>query len=117
MYACLRRELVAEYNEEVLKLCGRLMKIFSVNLGLDEDYLENAFGGDEIGASLRVNFYPKCAQPDLTLAISPHSDPGEPIPNAFIINLADQLQVLISPAEMKSESRWPSSTTQEEIFQ
>ncbi|GJY83263.1 probable 2-oxoglutarate-dependent dioxygenase [Tanacetum coccineum] len=70
------RELVAEYNEEVLKLCRRLMKIFSVNLGLDEDYLENAFGGDEIGASRRVNFYPKCAQPDLTLGISPHSDPG-----------------------------------------
>ena len=46
------RELVSEYNEEVLKLCGKLMKIFSLNLGLEEDYLENAFGGDQIGASL-----------------------------------------------------------------
>lgn len=97
-----------------------MLELMSTNLGLKEDFLMNAFGGEnEIGACLRVNFYPKCLQLDLTLGLSSHSDPGgmtillpdnfvsglqvrkgndwitiKPVPNAFIINIGDQIQVL-----------------------
>lgn len=108
-------------------MSGRLMKVLARNLGLPEDRLQNAFGGDDIGACLRVNFYPKCPQPDLTLGLSPHSDPGgltlllpdenvpglqvrrgsswvtiDPVPDAFIVNIGDQMEVFSSITSLSS---------------
>lgn len=110
--------MIEEYGEEVVKLGGKLLKLLSLNLGLQEGYLQNAFGGEDVGACLRVNYYPKCPQPDLTLGLSSHSDPGgltlllpddhvaglqvrkddkwitvKPARHAIIVNIGDQVQV------------------------
>ncbi|XP_024969019.1 probable 2-oxoglutarate-dependent dioxygenase At5g05600 [Cynara cardunculus var. scolymus] len=124
------REVMEEYSSEILRLGAVLLKIFSINLGLEEDYLQNAFGGRDIEACLRANFYPKCPQPDLTLGLSSHSDPGgmtfllpdkqvcglqirkndqwitvKPTRHAIIINIGDQLQVLSNAIYKSVEHR------------
>ncbi|KAI3757852.1 hypothetical protein L6452_05395 [Arctium lappa] len=124
------REVMEEYSNEILRLGAVLLKIFSINLGLKEDHLHNAFGGRDVGACLRANFYPKCPQPDLTLGLSSHSDPGgmtfllpdeqvcglqirknnqwitvKPTHHAIIVNIGDQLQVLSNTIYKSVEHR------------
>eukprot|EP01018_Ginkgo_biloba_P039491 Gb_01615 [translate_table: standard] len=107
-----------KYSKEIAKLCRRILSILSINLGLDEGFLDEAFGGEDMGLCIRMNYYPKCPQPNLALGLSSHSDPGgltvllpdelvrglqvrkgnswilvDPVPNAFIMNIGDQVQV------------------------
>ena len=93
----------------------RLLAAISEALELDSDYLIRIFG--KHSQMMTLNYYPSCPNPDLTLGLANHSDASaltvlmqndvsglqvikngkwvavEPITNAFVVNLGDQLQV------------------------
>ncbi|KAH7283506.1 hypothetical protein KP509_34G010300 [Ceratopteris richardii] len=111
------RYIIGEYSKKVHKLYEALMGIFSENLGQESNYLGNYFG-DGATHILRMNYYPPCPQPHLTLGLGSHSDAGgmtfllqdevpglqlkkdnkwimvNPLKDALLVNIGDQLQIL-----------------------
>ncbi|KAK7836494.1 protein DMR6-LIKE OXYGENASE 2 [Quercus suber] len=110
------REDVAEYCTSVRGLVLRLLGAISESLGLERDCIEKALGKQ--GQHMALNYYPPCPQPELTYGLPGHTDPNlitillqddvpglqvlrngkwiavNPIPNTFIVNIGDQMQVL-----------------------
>ncbi|KAK8346859.1 hypothetical protein V6Z11_A07G246400 [Gossypium hirsutum] len=116
------REVVAAFSIEAKKLGLRILELFSEGLGLESGYF-----GDKLSESLHlfVNHYPPCPDPSLTLGITKHCDSilltilhqgdvnglqifnseewigVEPLHNAFVVNIGNQLQI-ISNDKLKS---------------
>ncbi|CAI9086991.1 OLC1v1020941C3 [Oldenlandia corymbosa var. corymbosa] len=113
------REIVSDYCREVRELGFRLQEAIAESLGLESESIKNVLG--EQGQHMAVNYYPPCPEPDLTYGLPAHTDPNaltillqdldvaglqvlkdgkwlsvKPHPNAFVINIGDQLQVLFS---------------------
>lgn len=112
------REANEEYAKYLRGVTEKLMKCWSKGLGLQEDKLKEAGGGEQTVYLAKINYYPPCPCPDLTLGVPAHTDlslltilvpndvPGlqvcrdglwynvHYIPNALIIHIGDQLEVL-----------------------
>ncbi|XP_065630134.1 protein DMR6-LIKE OXYGENASE 1-like isoform X1 [Quercus suber] len=112
------REVFTEYAREIGALMDRLLSLMSQGLGLEKDCLKRKLG-ERPAIYTQANYYPPCPDPELTMGLPAHNDisalvvllqmegvsglqvvidgkwvPVEPVPDAFVVNIADQMQVL-----------------------
>nr|ADT63066.1 anthocyanidin synthase [Fagopyrum esculentum] len=109
----------SEYAKELRSLATKIMSALSLALGLEEDRLEKEVGGiEELLLQMKINYYPKCPQPELALGVEAHTDvsaltfilhnmvPGlqlfyegkwvtaKCVPNSIIMHIGDTLTIL-----------------------
>lgn len=94
------------------------MELLGLSLGVNRDYFRGFF--QENDSIMRLNHYPPCQTPDLTLGTGPHCDPSSltilhqdhvnglqvfvdnqwqsirPNPKAFVVNIGDTFMVIIN---------------------
>ncbi|GAB4834317.1 hypothetical protein Ancab_032569 [Ancistrocladus abbreviatus] len=109
----------SEYAKELRSLATKILSALSLALGLEEGRLEKEVGGvEELLLQMKINYYPKCPQPELALGVEAHTDissltfilhnmvPGlqlfyegkwvtaKCVPNSIIMHIGDTIEIL-----------------------
>ena len=106
-----------EYSKRIKEMARELVRGISESLGLEACNIEKAADLESSSTLFAANLYPPCPQPQLARGLPPHSDQClltvllqnhvaglqilhdhqwltvNPIPNALLVNTADQLEV------------------------
>ncbi|XP_023552481.1 protein DMR6-LIKE OXYGENASE 2-like [Cucurbita pepo subsp. pepo] len=112
------REILEEYSKRIKEMARELVRGISESLGLEACNIEKAADLESSSTLFAANLYPPCPQPQLARGLPPHSDQClltvllqnhvaglqilhdhqwltvNPIPNALLVNTADQLEIM-----------------------
>ncbi|XAR66646.1 Thebaine 6-O-demethylase [Bertholletia excelsa] len=122
------RNTIEAYSAELKTLAVKILGFMAKALKMQEGEMEGLF--EEGMQSMRMNYYPPCPQPELAIGLSPHSDgtgltiflqvneveglqirkdgmwiPVMPLPNAFIVNVGDMLEIVTNGIYSSIEHR------------
>ncbi|QCD80587.1 leucoanthocyanidin dioxygenase [Vigna unguiculata] len=111
-------EKLEEFSAKVKSMMDYLLRSMARSLNLEEGSFLDQFGEESLMLA-RFNFYPRCSRPDLVLGVKPHTDRSgitvllqdkeveglqvlidekwvsvPTIPDAFVVNLGDQMQIM-----------------------
>ena len=110
-------EISLEYSQRVREVARGLVKGISESLGLEGSYIDKVHNLEQGKQIFVGNLYPTCPQPGLAMCMPPHSDHGlltlliqngigglqihhegkwvnvGAIPNSFLVNTGDHLEV------------------------
>lgn len=123
LYICCRN-ILETYASEMKKLALAILGHMAKALNMNAEEMNELFN-DGV-QSMRMNFYPPCPEPEKAIGFTPHSDavaltilfqlneteglqirkegkwvPVKPLPNAFIVNIGDIMEVLFSETGCK----------------
>ncbi|KAI4313623.1 hypothetical protein L6164_026586 [Bauhinia variegata] len=132
------RDNLEVYSAKLRKLALNILNLLAEALQMDPKYMKELF--EEGWQGMRMSYYPPCPQPELVIGLNPHSDavglaillqvnemdglqvkkdgmwvPVSPLPNAFIVNIGDILEILTNGIYRSIEHRATVNSEKERI--
>ncbi|XP_056699228.1 flavanone 3-dioxygenase 2 isoform X2 [Spinacia oleracea] len=133
------REVIESYAEKATELVDDILEALAEALSLDEKAFVKYFDPKSREINARINYYPPCPKPKLTMGLSPHTDAtiltllmqfdisgglqvmhkdkniwfSVPWPNdALLVNVGDLLEIM---SNGKVQSSWHRAVTQVDL--
>ncbi|KAI9075866.1 hypothetical protein K1719_042146 [Acacia pycnantha] len=132
------RETIELYSAEVKNLAMAILEQMEKALKMEDMEIRELF--EEGMQSMRMNNYPPCPQPQKVIGLTPHSDavgltillqlneveglqirkdgiwiPVRPLPNAFILNIGDILEIITNGTYRSVEHRATVNSEKERL--
>ncbi|GAV82239.1 2OG-FeII_Oxy domain-containing protein/DIOX_N domain-containing protein [Cephalotus follicularis] len=132
------RRTLETYSMEAKRLAMEILDQMAKAMRMDAKEVRELFS-DGI-QTMRINYYPPCPEPDKTIGFTPHSDasaltillqlneteglqirkdgrwiPVKPLPNAFVVNIGDIMEIVSNGTYQSIEHRAMVNSTKERL--